>query len=322
MSGILTGILVVLLLLVLDGAFAMSELAVMTARKVRLERRTDGFRVSAALAPYADALGLGSVVAGITCLSLVVGELVPRRVAVSAPERFASRGALMTPRPDVDWVDVEDEPQVLHVALGDGRRDLFLVCRGDVDHVVGFVRAEGLLARSIAGQPLDGAAPSELAQAPISVPATMPAFRLLEQLRAQRRHAAVVLDEYGGVAGVVTIDDVLAELVGEIPEPGDGAGELLVQREDGSWLVDGQAPIADVAAALDAEFVEEERPGYQTLGGFVMARLGHLPHAGEHLTAAGFRFGIADMDGRRVDRVLIARAARAGAAGGDEANAQ
>lgn len=135
----------------------------------------------------------------------------------------------MTPRPDVDWVDVEDEPQGVRVALGDGRRDLFPVCRGDVDQVVGFVHAEGLLARS--------------------------------------------------VAGVVTIDDVLAALAGEIPQPGEGAGELPVQRDDGSWLVDGQAPIVDVAAALDAEFVEEEQPRYQTHGGFVMARLGQNARA-------------------------------------------
>jgi putative hemolysin len=116
----------------------------------------------------------------------------------------------------------------------------------------------------------------------------------------------------------VTLDDVLEELVGDIPRAGEEPGEMLVRRDDGSWLADGQAPIADVEAALDAVFVEEERPGYQTLGGFVMARLEHVPHPGEHFDASGFRFEIVDMDGRRVDKVLIVRERKAADPAGDE----
>ena len=443
MSGIATEIVIILLLLVINGVFAMSELAVMTARKIRLEQRAedgdkgaraalalaheptqflstvqvgitligvlagafggasiaeqlaDALRATGTLAPYADGLGLAIVVGSITYLSLIIGELVPKRLALSAPERIASLvarpmgmiarvvsplvklltgstnlmlrllgvrahtdpgvteaeiralveqgaetgvvqaaehqlvervfrlgdrqvAALMTPRPDIDWIDVDDDPEALRAALGDGRRGLYLVCRGDVDHVVGFVHAEDLLARCVAGQLVDAAALAGLAREPLYVPDSAPAFRLLEQLRARRRHAAVALDEYGGVAGVVTLDDVLADLVGEILAPGEDPGELLVRREDGSWLVDGQAPIADVEAALDAEFVDEERPGYHTLGGFVMARLGRLPRPGDHFGAAGHRFEIVDMDGRRVDKVLIAREPKAGGSAADD----
>jgi putative hemolysin len=446
MAGIATEIVIILLLLLLNGVFAMSELAVMTARRIRLEQRAEegdrGARAALELAreptqflstvqvgitligvlagafggasiaeqlaamfarsprraPYAEGIGLAIVVAGITYLSLIVGELVPKRIALGAPERIASLvarpmrllarvvspvvklltgstnlmlrllgvrahtdpgvteeeiralveqgaetgavqpaehqmvervfrlgdrqvGALMTPRPDVDWVDLDDDPGALHAALADPRHGVLLACRGDVDHVVGFVHAEDLLARCLAGRPVDGAALATLAREPLYVPAATPAFRLLEQFRAQRRHAAVALDEYGGVAGVVTLDDLLAELVGDIPQPGAEADAMLVRRDDGSWLADGQVPIADVEAALDAELVEEERPGYQTLGGFVMARLGRVPRPGEHFAAAGFRFEIVDMDGRRVDKVLIARGARdtAGAVEADDA---
>lgn len=231
--------------------------------------------------------------------------------------------ALMTPRPDVDWLDLDESPGAMHDELAEGRRSLLLVCRGDVDHVVGFVHAEDLLARAVRGEAIDAAALEALAQPPLFVPETAPAFRLLEQFRQQRAHAAVALDEYGGVAGVITLDDVLQELVGDIPD-GAGAdeGALIVARGDGSWLVDGQTPIADVEALLDVALTDGDGPagrpgaaragassgpGYQTLGGFVMARLGHLPRVAEQFTWAGHRFEVVDMDARRVDRVLVAR---------------
>ncbi|GLC23813.1 hemolysin family protein [Roseisolibacter agri] len=433
MSGIASEVAIILLLLVLNGVFAMSELAVMTARKIRLEQRAeagdrgaraalelaheptqflstvqvgitligvlagafggasiaeqlaDGFRASATLAPYADALGLTIVVGAITYLSLIIGELVPKRVALTAPERIASViarpmrmlsrvvsplvklltgstnlmlrllgvrahtdanvteeeiralveqgaesgvlqreehevvervfrlgdrqvSALMTPRPDVDWIDVGEGAAGLRAELALGRRSLLLVCREDVDHVVGFVRAEDLLARCVTGAALDSAALESLAQAPLFVPESMPAFRLLDALRRARQHAAVVLDEFGGVAGVVTLDDVLQDLIGDFPhEQEEEGGALIVRRDDGSWLIDGQTPIADVEGALDIALAEEERPGYQTVGGFVMARLGRLPRPAEQFEWDGHHFEVVAMDGRRVEAVRVAR---------------
>jgi putative hemolysin len=102
-------------------------------------------------------------------------------------------------------------------------------------------------------------------------------------------------------------DDVLQDLVGDIPGAGDGEDQWIVRREDGSWLVDGQTPVADLEATLDVELAEEERPGYQTVGGFVMSRLGRLPRPADHFAWAGHRFEVVDMDGRRVDRVLVSR---------------
>ena len=435
MSGIATEIVVILLLLVVNGVFAMSELAVMTARKIRLEQRAEagdkgaraalelahdptqflstvqvgitligvlagafggasiaeqlanGFRASTTLAPYAEGMGLGIVVAGITYLSLIIGELVPKRVALSAPERIASVvarpmrvvsrvvsplvklltgstnlmlrllgvrahadpgiteeeiralveqgaesgvlqreehqvvervfrlgdrqvSALMTPRPDIDWIDVGEGAAGLRTELALGRRSLLLVCREDVDHVVGFVHAEELLARCVSGAPLDSEALETLARAPLFVPESMPAFRVLDAFRRGRQHAAVVLDEFGGVAGVVTLDDVLQDLIGDFPsDAGGGAadGPSIARRDDGSWVVDGHTPIADLETALDIPLAEEERPGYHTVGGFVMARLGRLPRPAEQFDWVGHRFEVVAMDGRRVGSVRVAR---------------
>ncbi|HEX5830691.1 MAG TPA: hemolysin family protein [Gemmatimonadaceae bacterium] len=430
MSGIASEILLIFLLLVINGVFAMSEIAVVTSRKLRLERRAEsgdaGARVALelaqeptqflstvqvgitligvlagafggatlaapvavwlrrvpAVAAYADGLALTLVVGAITYLSLIVGELVPKRIALASPERIASalarpmralsrvtapvvklltgstnlmirllgvrphgepgiteeeiralveQGArtgvvqrheqeivesvfrlgdrqvssLMTPRLDVHWLDVEDDAETIRAQLADERSSLLLVCRGDVDGLIGFVQVERLLARCVNGAPLDGEALIELARPPHFVPATMPAYRLLDVFRAARQHAAVVLDEYGGVAGVVTLDDVLEALVGEVPEEGDQEEAAIVRRPDGSWLIDGMTPIPDVEVELGTELVTEERPGYFTLGGFVLARLSHLPRAGERVESGGFAFEVVDMDGRRIDKLLV-----------------
>jgi putative hemolysin len=159
-----------------------------------------------------------------------------------------------------------------------------------------------------AGAPLDSAALESLAQPPLFVPESMPAFRLLDEFRRGRQHAAVVLDEFGGVAGVVTLDDVLQDLIGDFPNAQEDEGRaLIVRRDDGSWIINGQTPIADAEGALDIALTQEERPGYQTVAGFVMSRLGRVPRAGERFEWAAHRFEVLEMDGRRIDKVLAAR---------------
>ena len=320
----LTELIVILLLLALNGVFAMSELAIVTARKVRLEQRAEegdagaraalklaheptqflstvqvgitligvlagafggatmaekvaaGFTRVPALAPYANALGLGLVVTLITYLSLVIGELIPKRVALSNPERVASlvarpmqvlarvasplvklltgptnlvlrlfglhvssapsitvaeiralveQGAesgvvegaehqmvegvfrlgdrrvsdVMTPRTQLEWIDIAEPPDVVREELIAKARSRVLVCDGTVDSVLGVVFAEDLLAQSLAGQPVDLRA--KLRQ-PLYVPATMQALALLEQFRVSRQQVAVALDEYGGLPDV------------------------------------------------------------------------------------------------------------------------
>lgn len=440
MSAVVEEAVAVLLLLVVNGVFAMSEMAVVTARTLRLEQRAEegdagaraalelarapapflstvqvgitlvgvlagafgGATLSAhlaaalrrvtavpAIARWADALALAAVVGAITYGSLILGELVPKRIALAAPERVAALvarpmralsrvvapvvavltgstnlvlrllgvrahsepgvteaeiramveqgaesgvvapaeheilertfrlgdrtvAALMTPRPDVEWLDLGDPPEALRDALAGARRSPLLVCRGELDDVVGFVRAEVLLARAVRGEAVDGPALQALADPPLYVPEGAPAFRLTEELRARRAHAAVVVDEYGGVAGLVTRGDLLEALVGEIPDAADAAdaGAPIVAHAEGRWVVDGDTPIVDVEAALDADLVGASHGppvGYHTLGGFVMARLGRVPRPGDRFDAAGLAFEVAAMDGRRVGKVGIAR---------------
>ena len=436
MSGIAVELAVILLLLVVNGVFAMSEIAVVTSRKIRLEQRAEGGDKGAAaalalarepaqflstvqvgitlvgvlagafggatlseelapaladipaLAPYADSLAFALVVGGITYLSLIVGELVPKRIALGAPERIAiavarpmraisrvtaplvkvltgstnlmlrllgvrphaeaglteeeiravleqgaesgvvhatehemvesvfrlgdrTARALMTPRPDVEWLDLADDApdadERLTAELRAARRSPLLACEEDLDHVVGFVYAEDLLALALGGGALDRAALRAAARPPLFVPASMPVLQLVESLRASRRHAAVLLDEYGGTTGVVTLHDVLEALVGDLPRSEDEVEEpAIVRREDGSWLVEGSVAVEDVAAELDVDLRDEDGPAdYQTLAGFVLAHLGRLPTAGDAFTWHGRRFEVVDMDGRRVDKVLV-----------------
>jgi putative hemolysin len=431
MASITTEAILILLLLLLNGVFAMSEMALVAAKRSRLEQRAErgdkgaraalqlaahpnaflstvqvgitlvgvlagaygGATIAAvvaetlraydALRPYSEEVSLALVVGTITYLSLILGELVPKRIALGSPERVISlvarpmmvvskvarplvalltgstnvvfrllglgkttdpgvtehdiralveQGeetgvvhraereivenafrlgdrtvhALMTPRPDVDWVDLTVDASELREALATATRERVLLCDGEIDQVVGVVRADELLARYLRGDPTDDATLLRtLAFKPPFVPTTMPAFRLLETFRETRQHVAVALDEYGAVAGVVTLDDLLEALLDEVPAEAADDAPSMSRRDDGSWLVDAGTPIDDVTARLDLEMSASDRQGVVTLGGFVMARLGHLPRAGEWFEWNGHRFEVVDMDKRRVDTVLV-----------------
>jgi putative hemolysin len=232
-----------------------------------------------------------------------------------------SVNAIMTPRPDVEWVDLAEDAGVVRAQLTAAARERTLVCDRALDRVVGFVHAAELLPRWVAsGEVPDAAALRELARPPLYVPATTPAFRLLETFRRTRQHAAVVLDEYGAVAGVATLDDLLEALVGDVPAEGSDDRAAMTRRPDGSWLVDASTPIEDVESRLDLEVPEEERGGFLTLGGFVMARLGHVPRAGESFEWGDRRVEVVAMDGRRVETVLISTGTPSGAPGGAPQN--
>ena len=143
---------------------------------------------------------------------------------------------------------------------------------------------------------------------PLFVPSRMPVLRLLEAFRSTRRHAAVVLDEFGGTTGVATVDDILEALVGALPEPGDTAPPEIARQPDGSWLVDGAAAVTDLQAVMDVDLPHDtHHRGFDTVGGLVMAALGRLPAAGESVEYAGARFTVERMDGRRI-AVVRARA--------------
>jgi len=421
-------IAVIIALLIVNGIFAMSELAVVTSKRIRLEHRAEegdegaraalrlakdptgflstvqvgitlvgvfagafgGATLSARLAVpmahlpyigvYAETIAFVLVVAGITYLSLIIGELVPKRIALSNPETVAAlvarpmtfvarmtrplvhlltastRGVLrlfgmrdvpepglteeeihalveqgaesgavpeveheivesvfrlgdrqvasiMTARPDIDWIDIDTPDDVLRRELQEQRRPWYLVCEDHVEQVRGIAHASDIVALLSSGKPLNLRA--VLAE-PLYVPASMPVFRLLEVFRPARRHIAIALDEYGGVAGLITLEDIVEELVGEIPSYGEEAEQPQIRRVDGGWLAIGSTPIEDVAEELEIGRVDvNDQRGYRTLGGFILSQLGHVPAPGEVIEWDGYRFEVVTMDGRRIDQVKI-----------------
>ena len=330
------------------------------------------------IGPHAEPVALGLVVAVITYLSLVIGELVPKQIALGNPERVAalvsrpmravaSLGrplvALLTGstnlvfrlvgrRTNVDRSVTEQDVRALleqgaevgavdlrrahdhgeHLSarrpareqhhdaasacplggrLGRARRapnrsdevrwSPYVVCDGDIEHVVGLAEAEDLLAQCLAGKALDLRA---VLREPLYVPTSMPVMRLLETFRTSRRSAALVLDEFGGVAGVATVDDIIEGLVGELPDADDPTPPPIARQLDGSWLIDGGAPVADVDEVLDLDLPRgSESREFDTVGGLVMMVLGRLPQTGDSVDYAGARFVVERMDGRRVATV-------------------
>jgi putative hemolysin len=422
-------ILIILLLLVANGIFAMSEIAVVTARRVRLQQRAEeGDRRAASalklkddstrflstvqvgitlvglfagaysgatlaeklavwlsqwpwLASYAEVVALVIVVSVMTYFSLIIGELVPKAVALHNPERVAGLVAapvaavarlatplvrlltastnlvltilrlrhapehavteeeiralikqaaltgdvapvereiveqvfrlgdrrvsgIMTPRHDIDWIDVHAGVDGLRQHLAADRHPRLLVCDGSLDTVLGQVHVEELLLPVLAGDTIDL---RKLLEPPLFVPATMSVFKLLETFKTSRVHIAVVLDEFGAVEGLVTPTDILEGLVGDMPDEAHAEPGPITKREDGSWLVDGTLPIEDLEREIPLPPIPESEAGaYQTTAGLVMTRLGRVPHAGDHFTWGPLRIEVVDMDGRRVDKVLIA----------------
>jgi putative hemolysin len=333
-----------------------------------------------ALAPYADSLSFGLVVLVITYLSLIIGELVPKRLALGAPEKIAGMVAgpmsflsmigapfvslltvssdlvlrllgvkntgetpvteaeinvmieqgtqagvfdaveqnivarvfalgdrkvesLMTRRPNVMWVDREDSPAENRSALANSPYSRVLVCDGDLDHVVGIVAAKALLKQCYEERPLDLMA---ACQQPLFVPESVSAFNLLEKMKSGRTHIAVVVDEHGATQGLITMHDILSAVVGEMPAIDDAGGQEAVQREDGSWLVDGLIAIQDFKSLFDLkELPGEDEGNFTTLSGFILYATSKVPKISDSFDAAGLHFEIMDMDGQRIDRVLV-----------------
>lgn len=333
------------------------------------------------LAPYAEVVALGIVVAGITLLSLILGELVPKNIGLQYPESIASwmagpmqllariggpivraitgatslimrlfgfkgvaepgltedeiravisEGAetgvlelaeesivqrvfqlgdqrvasIMTPRIDIEWVDVDITNDELREFLASHSHTEFVVSNDDLDNVLGTVRAAELLPAVLRGGPISLRG---LIREALFVPDSMPAFKLLEAFRASHRHVAIVMDEFGAVEGLVTVGDLLEGLVGALPGDASEARGAFIARGEGSWLVEGSAPMEDVIATFDLEVPEGETGAYHTMAGFVMARLGHIPRESDAFGWGGMNFEVVDMDGRRVDKVMVTR---------------
>lgn len=419
---------IVLALVLLNGLFAMVEMAVISARRARLQRAADRGEVGAEAvlalqadqsrflstiqfgitmisvatsayggAQLADKLALyfmelpylniypheaafGVIVVGIGFLTLILGELAPKRLGLMHPEVIAQRSAralrplmiasgpavwllaratdlvlsimpkrrlttdqvtddevkllmregaeagafheternivemtlrlgdrrvsaLMTPRPQVEFLDVQDSEEVNTAKLLVSHYSRFPLIDGGFEHVLGIVEVKDLLAAPLAGKPIDLRA---TIRPVLYIPETSPALKALELFKRQGAPMALIVDEYGDIQGLMTLNDLLESLVGDIAGPGGMDERTVVQREDGSWLIDGMVPIDEVfdLIKLDPTESPEERD-YETLGGFMMAELKRIPQAADAVEIEGFRFEVMDMDGRRVDKVLI-----------------
>jgi putative hemolysin len=213
--------------------------------------------------------------------------------------------AIMTPRPDIEWIDVDASAEELREFLASHNHTQFVVCHGGLDNVLGIVRSADLLPMAMRGASIDL---RSLTKEALFVPDSMAAVQLLETFRSSHRHVALVMDEFGAVEGLITVTDMLEALVGHLPSDGSGSSSAFVARADGSWLVDGSTSMEEVVTRLAlAELPPDEVGAYHTLGGFVMARLGRVPKTADHFEWGGYRFEVMDMDGRRTDKVLVTK---------------
>lgn len=331
------------------------------------------------LAPHAQGLALGVMVVLLTYVSLILGELVPKRLGLTSPERVASAvagpmttlaavgrpivwalsrstdfvlallgvsrvkpqavtveevkglmeqgteegvfakteqelvanvlhlddrhaGAVLTPRSDIVFLDLDLPFEQNRQALMESPHTVMPVCRGGLDDVIGLVRSRDILAGVLRGDRLELAA---LCAPALFVPRTVTLMALLQQFRQTHLPVALVVDEFGGVVGLVSLTDVTAAIVGELPAAA-GDDPSIVERQDGSLLVDGAVEIAVLERRLAVELLaEDERSHYHTLGGLAMFVLGRIPRVGDTFDREGVGFEVVDMDGNRVDRLLV-----------------
>lgn len=421
-------ILIILLLLVANGIFAMAEIAIVSARQARLQQLADKGSAQARaalelmanpnqffattqigitligilagafggatiaekigsyldtipfLAPYGEALGIGLVVLCLTYFSLIIGELVPKRLALSNAERIAAaiaspmRGlsaiaspvvwflsistdtalrllgikpssepavteeeirvmirqgtqigifeeveqdmiesvlhlderrvnTVMTPRPQIGWIDLNDTLQDIRHKITNDPHSRFPVAEDNLDNVLGIVYTKDLLVQNLIGQPFDL---KTLLRPALFVPESLSILKVLELFKQEKAHIALVTDEYGGIEGLVTPNDILESIVGDIPSLDSPTEPEAVRRDDGSWLLDGMLAIDQFKEIFNLENLPDEEQGiYYTLGGFVISQIGNIPTAGQRFEWERLRFEVVDMDGRRVDKVLV-----------------
>jgi len=215
-------------------------------------------------------------------------------------------GSMMIPRTEIVWVDVDAPIDDVLCAMSVESHSRYPVCRGGLDDVIGVLSAQSLLKPLASGRvpPL-----TELMQPPVFVPETLSGMELLEHFRVADAQLVFVVDEYGAVQGVITVRDVLEAITGEFSPPSAG-DSWAVQRDDGSWLMDGLIPVPELKDRLDLkDLPEEDRGRYNTLAGMIMLLLGRLPNTADHVEWEGWRFEVVDLDGKRVDKVLVSQQA-------------
>ncbi len=212
-------------------------------------------------------------------------------------------GAVMTPRPEIIWLDLKRPVEDLQHHIDKSEHSRFPVVENDLDNVLGIVRVKDLLPKKTTYRPEELRA---VLYPPLFVPESMSVLRALELFKQQSTHIALVTDEYGIIQGMVTHHDILEAIVGFIPADEYEEPQAL-ERDDGSWLLDGMLPTDELKELFDLESLPAEPANYQTVSGLVMSQLGTVPAEGQHFTWVDLRFEVMDMDGRRVDKVLVER---------------
>jgi putative hemolysin len=228
-----------------------------------------------------------------------------------------SINAIMTPRTDVTWLDADDSIEEILKTILQSPYSRFPVSRESLDNVLGILKSRDLLEKQLSGEPFNLL---DLLQKPLFIPENTPVMRVLEMEREHGVHEALVIDEYGGVLGFVTLFDVLEAIIGELPSQDQASEPEIVMREDGSYLIDGLLPIDEFKDLFDLDLLpEEDKVGFQTAGGFVMNQVGSIPHAGQTFQWNDLLFEVLDMDGLRIDKILVSRnSEKTPPAGGDK----
>ncbi len=212
-------------------------------------------------------------------------------------------GSMMIPRAEITWLDAAMPLADTLALMTEHPRTRYPVCRGDLTDVVGVLAAQSLLPALSRGETPSIA---DFVSAPVFVPETLTGMELLEHFRGSDAELVFVVDEYGEVQGVITVRDVLEAITGEFSAPADGDA-WAIARDDGSWLLDGLIPVPEMKDRLGLKALpEEDRGRYNTLAGMIMLLLGRLPNTTDRVDWDGWRFEVVDMDGKRIDKVLVA----------------
>ena len=206
---------------------------------------------------------------------------------------------IMTPRVDVDWIDIDDDREEILRSIRECRHGQLLVGKGGIDEPLGMILKRDLLDRVLDGQPVD---PMAVIRQPLVIHEAMRIFKVLEQFKKAPVRLAMIVNEYGGLEGIVTQTDLLEAIAGDLADV-EGEEPEVVEREDGSLLIDGMMSAQDAFDWLTLQTRPAEG-GFHTIAGFMLRQLGHLPKVGEHINYEGWRFEVVDLDGRRIDKVL------------------
>lgn len=215
-------------------------------------------------------------------------------------------GAIMTHRNDIYVLDLDEPEADIRNRIAESPYTRIVVCRDGMDHIVGILRTADILKDALAGKPI---VVERSLRPPLYVPEAVTTTHLLENFRKARQQCALIVDEYGELQGLVTLTDVLTSIVGELPSSDIHEEQDIVVREDGSWLIDGSVTIERLKSVLEIgdDLSGEEENAFNTLGGFVMHVLGHVPTVADNFEVSGYRIEVVDMDKNRVDKVLVAR---------------